>query len=88
MTIGRQNDKLVRLQRHCLRRCLPENVKVDRNEIYQTVAVDRLKDRADSHLLKLMYKRAQNVLSRDNTQGRTRLYDGLLLSSHFPTMKL
>ena len=38
--------------------------------------MNRLKDRVDSHLLKIMYKRTQNNLYLDPTKGRARLYDG------------
>ena len=83
-TTARQYDRLVKLQRRCLRRCLPENIKVDNNEVYNITGINRLKDRADSHLLKLMYKRAQKDQYLDNTQGRTRLYDGPVLIIPFP----
>ena len=51
-TTARQYDKLVCLQRCCLGRCLPENIKINRNDIYRREGIDRLRDRADSHLLK------------------------------------
>ena len=79
-TTFKQYDKLMRLQRRCLRRCLPENVKINRNDIYNTAGINR----AESHLLKLMYNRAQNPLYRDNTQDRTRLHDGPVLIIPFP----
>ena len=83
-TTAKQYERLVRLQRRCLRRCLPENVKVDKNEIHHVTGINKLKDRADSHLLKLMYKRAQNNMYLDNTEGITRLYDGPVLNIPFP----
>ena len=43
VTTVRQYDKLIRLQRRRLRRCLPENVKVDRNEVYSRTGINRLK---------------------------------------------
>ena len=83
-TTVKQYDKLMRLQRRCLRRCLPENVRADRNEIHRITGINKLEDRANCHLLKLMYKRAQNNLYLDNTQGVTRLYDGPVLQIPFP----
>ena len=83
-TTAKQYDKLARLQRRCLRRCLPDGVKVDRNEVYHVTGVNKLTDRAYTHLLKLMYKRAQYPMYLDDTQGRTRLYDGPALTIPFP----
>ena len=33
---ARQFEKLIKLQGRCLQRCLPENMRVDKNEIYVT----------------------------------------------------
>ena len=81
---ARQYDSLVRLQRSCLRRCLPENIRIDKNDISNIAGVNKLHDRAESHLLKLMYKRAQNEKYLDVDHGRTRLYDGPVLTVPFP----
>ena len=58
-TTAKQYDKLTRLQKRCLRRCLPDNQKIDRDEIYNITGINKLQDRANAHLLKLMYKSAQ-----------------------------
>ena len=83
-TTVRQYNRLINLQRRCLRRCLPENIKVNRNQIYNLTGVNRLKDRADSHLLKMMYIRSRNNAYLDQKEGRTRLHDGPVLHVPFP----
>ena len=83
-TTAKHCDKLIRLQRRCLRRCLPDNVKVDRNEIYHITGINKLTHRAEAHLLKLMYKRALSDQYLDNTEGVTRLHDGPVLRTPFP----
>ena len=83
-TTARQYDRLERLQRRCLRRCLPENIRVDKNEIYSITGINRLSDRAESHLLKIMYNRAHSEIYLDNAEGRTRLHDGPVLQIPFP----
>ena len=87
-TTFKQYDKLARLQRRCLKRCLPENMEVNRNNIFQSAGINKLCDRADTHLLKLMYKRAQNDLYLDHTEGRTRLHDAPVLDIPFPNNEL
>ena len=87
-TTAKQYDKLARLQRRCLRRCLPDNIKVNRNEIYRVTGVNKIGDRADTHLLKLMYKRAQTDSYLDETEGRTRLHDGPVLKIPFPNNEI
>ena len=87
-TTSKQYDKLVRLQRRCLRRCLPENVQIDRNELHHITGINKLTDRAECHLLKLMYKRAQDEFYLDDTQGITRLYDGPVLQIPFPNNEI
>ena len=44
---AQQYDRLERMQRRCLRRCLPENRKVDKNNIYTVTGINRLSDKAD-----------------------------------------
>ena len=83
-TTARQYDKLIRLQRRCLRRCLPENIRVNKNEIYTMMGINKIQDSADAHLLKLMYKRAQREDYLDVSEGRTRLFDGPVLKVPFP----
>ena len=87
-TTVKQYDKLVRLQRRCLRRCLPENIQIDRDDIYQYVGINKLKDRADCHLLKLMYKRTKNDAYLDKTQDGTRLHDAPVLIVPFPNNEI
>ena len=84
ITHARQYDALVRLQRRCLRRCLPENVRVDRNNIYSITGINTLRDRAEVHLLKIMYKRAQDEAYLDPVDVRTRFRDGPVLRTPFP----
>ena len=83
-TTARQYDRLVKLQRRCLRRCLPENRKVGNDNIYNITGVNKLQDRAEVHLLKMMYKRAQNESYLENPQRETRLHDGPVLHVPFP----
>ena len=83
-TTSKQYDKLNRLQLRCLRRCLPENIKVDKEDIHNITGINKIKDRADAHILKLMYKRTQFDGYRDLTEGRTRLHDGPVLNIPFP----
>ena len=83
-TTARQYDRLERLQRRCLRRCLPENRKVERDDLYRITGINRLRDRAEAHLLKLMYKRAHDDGYLVEQEGRTRLYDGPVLYIPFP----
>ena len=87
-TTARQYSKLVTLQRRCLRRCLPDNVKIDRNDIYRITGVNKLSDRSESHLLKIMYKRAQNDVYLEPNEGRTRLYDAPVLHVPFPNNEI
>ena len=83
-TNARQYDRLVRLQRRCLRKCLPENVRVNMNDIYNVTGVNKLNHRVESHLLKTMYKCAQSDLYADpNNDLRTRLRDGPVLRVPF-----
>ena len=56
----RLKTKLINLQRRCLRRCLPENRKYGKDEIHTVSGINTLHDRANTHLLKNMYKRAQD----------------------------
>ena len=81
---ARQYDTLVRLHCRCLRRCLPDGIHIDRNDIHRVTGINKLSDRADSHLLKLMYKRAHDDVYLDDYEGRTRLYDGPVLQVPFP----
>ena len=83
-TTARQYDRLEKLQRRCLRRCLPDDVKIGNNGIYNVTGVNKLKDRAEVHLLKMMYKRAQNDHYLDDPQRITRLHDGPVLYIPFP----
>ena len=87
-TTARQYNKLVRVQRRCLRRCLPENVYVDKKEIYNATGINRLGDRANAHLLKVMYKRTQIDTYLDVNEGRTRLHDAPVLYVPFPNNEL
>ena len=84
-TYFNQYDKLVRLQKCCLRRCLPENVRVNKDDVYTLTDIDKLAidERANVHLLKLMYKRAQDHAYL-NTVGRARLHDAPVLNVPFP----
>ena len=68
-------------------RCLPENVQVDRDDIYSTTGINRLHDRAETHLLKIMYKRAHSEVYLDPVEVRTRLHDGPVLLVPFPNNK-
>ena len=83
-TTARQYNKLVTLERRCLGRCLPENMRVDQREIYNITGRNKLKDRAESYLLKLMYKRTDNEQYVDQTEGKTRLHDAPVLLIPFP----
>ena len=78
-----QYDKLVRLQKGCLRRCLSENVKIDTNDVYTLTGVNKLEERANAHLLKLMYKRAQDQTYLNPDKGKTRLHDAPVLNVPF-----
>ena len=82
-TTVKQYDKLMRL-----RRCLPENLKVHRNDIYGLTGINRLCDRSNNHLLKIMYKRTQNIVYLDDTEGRTRLHDAPVLKIPFPNNEI
>ena len=68
----------------CLRRCLPEITKINKDDIYRRVGINKLTDRADCQLLKLMYKRVGDDAYLDNTQGRRRLHDAPVLKIPFP----
>ena len=46
-TTFKQYDKLIRLQKRYLRRCLPDNQKIDRDEIYNITGINKLQDRAN-----------------------------------------
>ena len=83
-TTAKQYDKLTRLQKRCLRRCLPDNQKIDRDEIYNITGINKLQDRANAHLLKLMYKSAQAMPYLEERERRTRLHDGPVLYTPFP----
>ena len=87
-TNARQYDRLVRFQRRCLRGCLPGNLKLDRNEIYSVTGINKLSDRADAHLLKIMYKRAQMEEYLVENEGRTRLHYGPVLTVPFQNNEL
>ena len=80
----RQYDKIVRLQRRCLRRCLPDNMEIDREEVYNHTGINKLSERANTHLLKLMYKRAHDAHYVNADEGRTRLHDAPVLNVPFP----
>ena len=41
-TTAQQYDRLVKLQRRCLRRCLPENRKIGNDDIYNITGVNKL----------------------------------------------
>ena len=79
-----QYDRLVRLQNRCLRRCLPENFKINKDDVYSRTGVNKLNQWADVHLLKLMYKRAQDDVYLNTDEGRTRLHDAPVLDIPFP----
>ena len=65
----------MRLQCGCLRRCLPEHVKIDREDVYELVGINKLHQQAKVHILKLMYKRAHNDMYVAQEDIRTRLHD-------------
>ena len=48
--------KLIKLQQRCLRNCLPTTKKYEKQELHILTGVNSLKDRAESHLLRIMYK--------------------------------
>ena len=52
-------SKLIKLQQRCLRNCLPATKKYEKLELHILTGVNSLKDRAESHLLKIMYKRSR-----------------------------
>ena len=56
--------RLENLQRRCLKCCLPEKRQVGRNEIHIHTGVNTLRDRAESHLLKLI--KNQSYLDKNN----------------------
>ena len=69
-------------------RCLPENIKINRNYVYRRAGINKFGDRANTHLQKLMYKRAQNDKYLDHTEGRTMLHDAPVLDIPFPNKEL
>ena len=83
-TTVRPYNRLVTLQGRCLRRCLPDKVRVDRKNIYNVTGINRLKDRSEAHLLKMMYKRTKTDTYFEPREGRTRLHDGPVLHVPFP----
>ena len=84
----RLKTKLKNLQRRCLRRCLPENRRYNRNEIYTESGVNTLRDRADTHLLKLMYKRSRDPKYLDgNALIQTRRRDAPTRWVPFPSFE-
>ena len=85
----RLKTKLINLQRGCLRRCLPENRKYGKDEIHTVSGINTLHDRANTYLLKYMYKRAQDEQYLDvNTVVHTRLRDAPSLWVPFPNIEL
>ena len=71
-------------QCRCLPRCLPEHIKINKNDVYVRTGVNKLNQRADVHLLKLMYKRAQGNAYLNTEEVRTRLHDAPVLNIPFP----
>ena len=57
---------------------------MDRDEVYDAVSVNKLRQRAKAHLLKLMYKRAQNDIFLNQEEARIRLHDAPVLLVPFP----
>ena len=81
---ARLKSRLINLQRFCLRGCLPRNRAYHKSEIYRTTGVNKLSDRADSHLLKIMYRRAQNEKYLSEVNQRTLMQAGKTLFVPFP----
>ena len=52
-------------------------------EVYNQTGVNKLCQRAQAHLLKLMYKRAQDNLYINHEEGRTRQFDAPVLKVPF-----
>ena len=59
-------------------------IRIGNDDLYRTTGINKLTDRANSHLLKIMYKRSSNDVYLDLTEVRTRLHDGPVLYVPFP----
>ena len=84
VTSARLQTRLVNLQRYYLRSCLPRNRAYHKSEIYRCTVVNKLYDRSETHLLKLMYRRAQNEQYLTAVNRQTRLHDARALRVAFP----
>ena len=79
-------SKLIKLQQRCLRNCLPATRKYEKLELHILTGVNSLKDRAESHLLKIMYKRSRLTDYINNDPRPTRAFDGPSLDVPFQIM--
>ena len=81
-------SKLIKLQQRCLRNCLPATRKYEKLELHILTGVNSLKDRAESYLLKIMYKRSRLMDYLNNDSQPTRAFDGPILDVPFPNNEL
>ena len=81
-------NKLIKLQQRCLRNCLLATRKYEKLELHILTGVNSLKDRAESHLLKIMYKRSRLTDYLNNDPRPTRAFDGPILDVPFPSNEL
>ena len=83
-TTARLKTRLENLQRYCLRSCLPRNRAYHKSEIYRYTGVNRLPERTECHLLKLMYRRSQKEKYLSVPNRHTRQHEGKTLTVPFP----
>ena len=76
-------SKLIKLQQRSLRNFLPATRKYEKQEFHILTGVNSLKDRAESHFLKITYKRSRLSDYLNNDPRPTRAFDGPILDVPF-----